>query len=217
MTKANSADPLNSAQRIENDLETRYSVSEAVGLFASEDELERVILALQEHGVDRSRISVLGHLPTKKKAGQIRSWMRHLVDLEDAPHGTPSDRATLAEAETAVVALPGYGGAMVGLIAVMASGGALGLAVASAIFAGAVGSGAGYLLARSIDRQHGEEVRGQLDAGGLVLWVTLEDDDEAILGMLRQSGGTNVHVAKREGRWGPEDIPLSTGQPDPFL
>jgi len=194
-----------------------YTVREAAALFPSEDKLEDAILALQESGIDRSRISVLGHLPSRSEAGHTRNWIRHLVDIDDAPRGAPKQRSTLAQAETAVVALPGYGGAMLGLIAVMATGGALGLAVASAIVAGAVGSGAGYLVARSIGHHHDERVMSQIEAGGLVLWVTLHDDDDAILEMLDAAGGDSIHVTEREGHWGTADFPFSTAQPDPLL
>ena len=194
-----------------------YHVREAVALFPSEDQLETAILALEESGIDRARISVLGYLPSKDDAGTARNWMRHLVDVDAAPRGAPKGRSAMAEAETAVVALPGFGGAMFGLIAVMASGGALGLAVASAILAGAVGSGAGYLLARSISEHHTEEVVTQLEAGGLVLWIALHDDDEKILNLLKKAGGQKAHVTERDAHWGPADIPFSKGQPDPFL
>ena len=217
MQKPTSESPMHSGRLREDDDEVHFFVREAIAYFADEGALESAILALQEAGIDRSRISVLGRLPPQGKAGSARNWMRHLVDIEDAPRGAPTDRATLAEAETAVVALPGYGGAMLGLIAVMASGGALGLAVATAILTGAMGSGAGYLLARSIGEHHGDEVASQLEAGGLVLWVALKGDDETVAGILRDANGAKVHVNEHEGHWGADDVPLSTVQPDPFL
>jgi len=197
--------------------ETSYLVREAVALFADEDMLESALLGLQEHGVDRSRLSVLGQLPARDKAGRSRNWIRHLVDLEHAPHGAPVDRGEVAEAKTAVIAIPGFGGVMSGLIAVMAGGGALGAAIGVAVLLGALGSGMGFVLSRTMDHRHKENVASQIEAGGLVLWVKLAADDEAVLKQLEEAGGKSVHVSERRYNWGALDVPFHDTQPDPFL
>lgn len=202
------------------DTDEPYAMREAVALLPSEEALERAIIALQENGVDRARISVLGRLPSVAEAGQARNWMHHLADLDEAPRGNPGEDEVLPEAKTAIIAVPGYGGAMAGLIAVMASGGTLGFAIASAIVVGAVGSGGGYLISRVLDHTHRDQIASQMEAGGLVLWVTLhsdQSDDAEVVQQLRDLGGNNVHITQRERHWSAADIPLATMQPDPFL
>lgn len=194
----------------------QYRLREAVALFDTEDALESAILALQENGVDRARISVLGGMADSD--GKSPRWLRHLMETGEAPHAAPVNRGDLHGAEAAVIALPGFGGVMTGLIAVMATGGALGLAVVAAILAGAAGSGAGYLVARSIGRHHVEDVQRQLAAGGLVLWVGLaEGEDEALSALLEKSGGERVHVTDHTAHWGSADVPFAQAQPDPLL
>lgn len=199
------------------ELETTYVIREAIALFADEDALEAAILDLQENGVDRSRISVLGSLSRPGKAGGSPNWMHHLVDPEEAPRGAPNDRATRAEGKSAMIAVPGYAGATLGLSLVLASGGALGFAIVAAILTGALGGGAGALLDHSIGKHHREEVETQLEAGGLIVWVKLGDDEEAVTRLLADAGGKNVHAETHGTRWGTNDIPFATTQPDPFL
>jgi outer membrane lipoprotein SlyB len=199
------------------EFETAYVVREAIALFANEDAFETAILGLQENGVDRSRISVLGNLPQDKETSESSNWMHHLVDAGQAPRGAPVDHASLAEAKSAMIAVPGYAGAALGLSMVLASGGALGFAIAAAILTGALGGGAGALLDRSIGKRHRDEVETQLEAGGLIVWVKLADDDETVSRLLEETGGKHIHVETHEASWGSKDIPLSTTQPDPFL
>tara|TARA_A100001391_G_scaffold119169_4_gene81027 strand:- start:26377 stop:27036 length:660 start_codon:yes stop_codon:yes gene_type:complete len=217
-TNTRSIDP--QRETIEEATDRSFAISEAVALFPSEESLEQAIIGLQESGVDRSRISVLGRLPATAAAGEVRNWVHHLVDLDEAPRGNPGEDEVLPEAKSAIISLPGYGGAMAGLIAVMASGGTLGIALASAIVVGAVGSGGGYLISRILDQTHRDQIASQMEAGGLVLWVTLtgdQDGNDAVVGQLRDLGGSNVHVTHRKGHWGAADIPLAEAQPDPLL
>ncbi|WP_144098589.1 hypothetical protein [Croceicoccus sediminis] len=199
------------------DTDVQYPIREAVALFPTEKSLEEAIVRLQEQGVDRSRISVLGHLPSAADADGARNWMHHLTNLDAAPRGNPGEDEVMPEAKAAVIGLPGYGGAMAGLVAVMASGGTLGIAIASAILVGAVGGGGGYIVSRMIERSHHDQIATQLEAGGLVVWVKLQDDDRQVLDMLEQLGGKNAHVSEHDGHWGSADIPLAKAQPDALL
>jgi hypothetical protein len=55
--------------------------------------------------------------------------------------------------------------------------------------------------------------------GGLVLWVSLRDDDaeRRALHILTNAGGRDVHVHEFEREWTLKDRPLSDVQFDPFL
>lgn len=205
---------------MERDTDTPYTLREAVALFPDEDALERAILALQESGIDRARISVLGRLPDAGAAQGARNWMHHLVDLDEAPRGSPGEDEVRPEARSAIIAVPAYGGALAGLIAVMASGGTLAFALASAVLVGAVGTSGGYWINRILDQTHRDQIASQLEAGGLVLWVTLGTDaggDADILTQLGELGGSNAHVTEHQAHWSAANVPLATMQPDPLL
>lgn len=208
-------DPSYAALREEG--ENTYTVREVVALFESEKALHEAILSLEENGVDRARISVLGASKSGDAHANRPDWVRKLADSDDAPHAAPVEEGEMAEAKAAVIAVPGYIGAAAGLIAVMASGGALAPAIGLAIAGGALGGGAGFAASRLIGKHHREHVTKQLQAGGLVLWVMVDDDEDKLSQLLESSGGTSVHVTEHEMKWGVEEMPLALTQVDPFL
>ena len=202
---------------LEAEGEKTYTVREAVALFDSEKALHEAILSLEENGIDRTRISVLGASKSGDAHTNRPDWVKTLADSDNAPHTAPVEEGELAEAKAAVIAVPGYIGATAGLIAVMASGGTLAPAIGLAIAGGALGSGAGFAVSRLIGQHHREHVATQLQAGGLLLWVMADDDEEKLLQLLEQNGGASVHVTEHSMEWGVDEMPLALKQVDPLL
>jgi hypothetical protein len=128
-------------------------------------------------------------------------------------------KSDFAAGKAAVIGIPLYIGASVGSLAVVASGGALALAIAAAVAGGLTGGGIGGLAAHAIGRNHAEALERHVAGGGLLLWVRVSDsarEDEAI-GVLTASGGEHVHAHAIRRTWGAKDVPLHDWQPDPFL
>jgi hypothetical protein len=80
--------------------------------------------------------------------------------------------------------------------AIVASGGAVGLAILGAAIAGGVGGLVGAALARFIDQSHAHHFQEQLDRGGLLLWVATHDKahEDKATDILKRNGGGHVHV-----------------------
>jgi hypothetical protein len=197
-----------------------YRVREAVGVFADPESLEAAVDELEVSGFDRAGISVLGtEAEVKERIGHFYQSITEVEDDGRAPQAAFESRDSRVEGEAAAIAFPLYVGGVVGAVAVVATGGALAATVAAIIAGGAAGAGLGGLLARTVARHHATVVEEQLMAGGLVLWVAVPDADagKRALAVLNKNGAKHAHIHEVERRWGPEDRPLSQGQPDPFL
>jgi hypothetical protein len=147
---------------------------------------------------------------------------KSVAEIEDDPRAplvafTSSD--SIVEAKSAAVGLPLFIGGIAGGLAVVASGGAVALAFAATVAGGAIGAGAGALLARVISKRHIDRVWEQLSQGGLVLWVSFRDDADGAraLAILTEAGACDAHVHEIVRDWTLKDRPFALGQPDPFL
>lgn len=197
-----------------------YKAREAVAVFDNPDVLEAAVEKLGMAGVDRAAISVLG-AETKDN----ERIARHYGSAEEAAHDTDAERGSFvssesrAVAKTAAVTAPLYIASVAGAFAVAASGGTLALAAAAALGAGAAGGGLGALLAGLMERQHAQYVTEQIQQGGLVVWVSVPDEDaeKRVIEVLQAAGGKRVHIHESERRWGTEERPMTDIQPDPFL
>ena len=183
--------------------EQTISSREAVGVFADPVALERAVTELEMAGFDPAALSVLGSdSEIRKRVGLYRS----VAEIEDDARTprTPfvSTYKRVAD-ETAAVAFPLYIGGIVGLAAVVASGGALALAIAAAIIGSSAGVSLGGLLAGAIAERHAKRIQEQLEQGGLVLWVKVDDADaeKRALNALENSGARDVHTHEIRRRW----------------
>lgn len=197
-----------------------YTVREVVAVFGSGDRLESAVENLEAAGFRREDISVMAS--SEAVAKHLNHRFETIQDMEDDPRVPQAAfiaKSDLAAGKAAVIGIPLYIGASVGSLAVVASGGALALAIAAAVAGGLAGGGLGGLAAHAIGGNHAEALEKQVAGGGLLLWVRVSDsarEDEAI-GVLAASGGEHVHAHDIRRTWGAEDVPLHDWQPDPFL
>ena len=183
--------------------EQTYRSREAVGVFPDPAALEHAVNELETAGFDPGAISVLGSdREVRKRVGLYRS----VAEIEDdarAPRTPFVSRYKRLADETAAVTTPLYIGGIAGLAAVVASGGALALAIAAAIIGSAAGVSLGGLMAGAIAEHHAKRIQEQLDRGGLVLWVKVDDADaeKRALAALEKSGAHDVHTHEIRRRW----------------
>jgi hypothetical protein len=197
-----------------------YRAYEAVGVFADPDALEAAVDELEVSGFSRATISVLATDQTvKERVGHLYRTIAEIEDNGRVPQSAFVSKDSLTEGAAFAVGVPFYVGGTAGAIAVIASGGALAAAIAVAIAGGAACAGLGALLASAVAHRHREHVVEQLAQGGLVLWVSLQDDEakRRALQVLTKAGGRDVHVHEIQREWTLKDRPLSTMQFDPFL
>lgn len=221
MNPSNSSET-NTALRDVNSLSTGnygYGVREAVGVFSVPEALERAVDELEVSGFDRATLSVLASEGTiKDRVGHLYRSIAEIADNRHVPQRAFVETDSRVEGTAAAIGVPCYIGSVAGA-GVTAVGLGAATAVTGGIVGGVVGAGLGALLAGAMFRRHVHEVSEQLVEGGLVLWVSLRDEDaeRRALHILTETDGRDVHVHEFEREWTLKDRPLSDVQFDPFL
>jgi hypothetical protein len=197
-----------------------YTVREVVGVFGSGDKLEAAVENLKASGVRREDISVMAsHDAVVENFNHRFEAITRMEDDRRVPQAAFISKSDLTAGKAALISIPLYIGASVGSLAVVASGGALALAIAAAVAGGLTGGGLGGLAAHAIGVHHAEALEEHVAAGGLLLWVRISDRarEAETIGVLTESGGEDVHAHDIRRTWGAKDVPLHDWQPDPFL
>lgn len=180
-----------------NDQTPYATVTEAVGIFSSEEQLEQTADELMSHGFDRADISLLASEEAiVEKLGHRYRSVRELEDNPEVPTTAFVTEEGLGAAEGGVIGSLLYLPAVAGVATVVASGGTLAAAIAAAVILGGVGGGLGGVLARVIGRQHGDKIAGEIERGGLLLFVrtpSAEMEGKA-KDILARNGAQDVHV-----------------------
>ncbi len=197
-----------------------YDSREVVAVFKNPEQLEKAAEALIEAGFAPSRISVMGaYEAVKEGLGGVYEPVEKMEDDPRVPQKAFVSKADRGFAEAAVIGAPMYLLGMMGALGVVATGGGAALAIAAALASGATGAGIGALLANAIEKSHAEKLAKDMEAGGLLLWVAVDDEqsEKNAIDILQARGGVNVHAHQITRKWGSKDIPLSDFNPDPFL
>jgi hypothetical protein len=171
-------------------------IREAVGVFASESDLQAAIDELLSSGFHRAELSLLASEDAvKAKLGSFAN----IRDVEDdpavprAPYVSPE---AIGDAQGGIVSGLVYAGATAAAGTVLVSGGTIVAALVAATLVGGAGGIVGALLAKWLGDNHARYVRTQVDHGGLLLWVRTRDanaEDRAV-GILKRHSSRDVHV-----------------------
>jgi hypothetical protein len=196
------------------------TVREAVAVFHDRESFQDAIEELMSAGFDRSELSLLASTQAiESKLGHAYRKIQELEDDPTVPRAAYVGDLSLAEARTGVIGGLAYIGAMVGVGAMVASGGTLAAAIAAAAVAGGGGGLIGGLAARYLGRDRAKDLQQQLDRGGLLLWVHVRDAarEQRAVDILRQHGAEDVHVHDLPASEDPAANPLAGIEIDPFL
>jgi hypothetical protein len=176
---------------------TYENITEAVGLFHSLADMEAAIDDLLSQGFNRAELSVMASEDAieAKLLGQYGS-VRELEDRADVPTIAYVPRESLGAAEGAVIGSFIYVPALLGGLAVVASGGALAAAATAAAIYGGVGAGFGTLVASIIGKQAADRITAHLEAGGLLLWVRTRDQqhENRALAIMQGHNAEDAHI-----------------------
>jgi hypothetical protein len=176
---------------------TGHGTRAAVAAFSEVSRLEAAVDELLAHGFDRADLSVMATTPTVEHAlGHIYRKVADVADDPSVPHIAFIDTATAREAKESAVATLASIGAVAATGAVVASGGAVAVAIAAAVVASGVGATIAAALADLIGAAHAESIADQLERGGILLWVRTASAkaETTARDILRRNGGTHVHV-----------------------
>ena len=201
------------------ELETR-KVREVVAVFSDAQELENAVDALEKAGFVQTNISIMAASKTvTEKLGHSYATVKDLEDSPKVPRRAFVGKADRGVEETAVIGLPLYLGAMLGAVAVVASGGAVAMALLAAAGGGAAGAGLGGVLAHAIGKSEADRLEENIREGGILLFVAVGDPatEQTAVRVLNEAGGTDVHPHTIEQTWEEPDVPFDKWNPDPFL
>lgn len=196
------------------------AVHEVAAVFHDEDQLQKAVDALIEAGFPPAAVSVMGAYEAIQN--RLDKHYEPVTELEDDPRVpqkafVPRDDRRVEEA--VVIGAPMYLLGVGGALAAVATGGAAALALAAAAAGGAVGGGIGLMLERVLEKAHAQKLAKDLEAGGILLWVAVANDEREKLAIdvLKRMGGDHVHAHRIARTWGAEDVKLMEWNPDPFL
>ena len=199
----------------------RAKVREVTGIFHSRDALDAAAYELVLTGFDRADIDVLTSLDeVPKRLGPVYVASAELADVKQAPRRpfVGRDDVTAVNAVTAgtVGAVASAATAYFALI----GGGSGTAAGTAAVLVGLLAAAIAFLLTVRVFRR---EEREGLDAlmahRGLILWVRVRSPEQENIAqeILRAHGARAVRVHEIEIEKRPEDLPLGTVRPDPWL
>lgn len=101
------------------------------------------------------------------------------------------------EGRGALASVLGYFGAVTALGLTFATGGAAAAAIGAALLGAGAGAGVGAGLGKLFDQRLVREFEKQLQHGGILLWVRLNNDpacEARAMEVLNRHGGHHVHV-----------------------
>ena len=173
------------------------TIRAAVGVFDDEQALEAAIDELSSTGFERAEISLLAGVEmVERKLGHRFSKVAELADDAAVPRAVYVAKESIGYAEGALLGGLFYVGVVAAAGAAVAAGATLVAAITAASLAGGSGGLIGATLARLVGDHHAQDLKDQLDRGGLLLWVHLRDQahEERATEILRRHAGRDVHV-----------------------
>ncbi len=171
--------------------------SEAVGVFDDANSLQDVIAEPETSGFNRAEISLLASEPTvEEKLGHAYQKIAELEDDTSVPRAGYISTESRGDAEGGLIGGLLYVGAVATAGAVVATGGTLATATTAAALAGGTGGLIGSVLAKLIGDHHADYLQGQLNRGGLLLWVRTRDKEHErrAVEILSKHSAHDVHI-----------------------
>jgi hypothetical protein len=172
-------------------------VREAVAVFHSVEDMEAAIDELLTHGFNRAEISLLaGENSIREKFGHSIASTSEMEDDPGAPEVPYLSRESFGSPEGYSIGLPLYVGAVIGMVPVIASGGAIAAVIAATVLGGGVGAAIGGIFAHLIGKHHAEFLETQLEKGGILVWVRTRDSEheERAQDVLSRHSAFDVHI-----------------------
>ena len=167
---------------------------EAVAVFEDVGDLDEAVRALLDAGFDYDDLSLLAERRTvERKLGHAYEKVEELEDDPDVPRIAYRRPLDSAAAEGNYIGAINWAPPLLAAGAVVASTGLItGLVVGAAVAGGL----AANVLGHVIDQRHASWLQEQLDAGGILLWVRVKDDEAAELAVhiLTRHAVHDVHI-----------------------
>lgn len=167
-------------------------IREAVGVFSDVDKMQAAVQDLQHHGFMRQEFSVLADGASATKG------VRELADDPKVSRTAFIEQENFGIAKGVSVSAPLYVTAVIAAGVTIAAGGSVPMSIFAAVLGGSVGAAAGLLVAMLLERRRKKWLKGQMEHGGLLLWVNLRTPEmgKKAKKILRRHDGHYVRVHK---------------------
>jgi hypothetical protein len=199
----------------------RAKVREVTGIFHSREALERATEDLLLAGFDRADIDVLASLDeVPKRLGPVIVAHEELADVKEAPRRPFVARDDISAVKAVVAGTVGAVAGAATAYFLLASGSSGTAAGVIAVLLGLIVAAIALVLTGRLLRP--EEARGLkalMEHRGLIIWVRVrspEQEDRA-QEILRAHEARAIRVHEIELQKQPQDLPLGTVRPDPWL
>lgn len=173
------------------------AVREAVGIFRNAKDLQGAIDELLSSGFHRAELSLLAsEHAVEEKLGHRYERLRVMADDSGVSRAAYVSTEAIGDAEGGLIGGLMYVGATAATGAIVASGGTLAAAIAAAVLAGGAGGLIGSVLAKWVGSHHAHYLQGQIEHGGLLLWVRTwtPADEEKSVKILKKFAADDVHL-----------------------
>jgi hypothetical protein len=201
----------------------RARVREVVGVFHSWSSLKAAGDALLLAGFDRSDIDVIAppdEVRRKHGSASVYIAAEELADMPGVPRqplftDDDADNIKIVAAST----LGSMSAVFTALILFLLGSSSTQIG-ATSVIVGLMGAGIGFVLARRfLGEPRIEGLEYSLAARGVIVWVRVRSDDkeDQAREILIAHGANAVHVHEIEIVKTPEDLPLGSVRPDPWL
>lgn len=173
--------------------DSNLTKTEAVAIFHDVQSFQAAIDDLLLAGFDHVDINVLAHEDTvTSKLGRGYKSTAEFEDNPEAPRIGFVPGETIGDAEGAAIGVGIYLPAIIGSLAVVASGGTMLGAIAAAAIAGSAGGLIGTALARFIGYEHAKHLEQHLNHGAVC--------EKKALDILRRHSAHDVHLHEMPDR-----------------
>jgi hypothetical protein len=199
----------------------RARVREVTGVFHSRGALDVAAGELLLMGFDRADIDVVASLDEiRKRLGAPYIASEELADVPRTPRRPFIAREDVSTFNAVVASILGAAAAMATAYFILARGAGGAEAAVAAALVGVIVAGAGFLLvARIFRRDEALGLDNLMATRGLILWVRVRSPEQEALAQeilqAHRAQAVRIHEIEIEKR--PEDLPLSTVRPDPWL
>ena len=167
---------------------------EAVAVFEDVGDLDEAVRGLLDSGFGSDDLSLLaGRHTVERKLGHAYQKVEELEDDPNVPRIAYRKPIDPAAAEGNYIGAITWAPPLLAAGAVVASTGLItGLVVGAAVAGGL----AANVLGHVVDQRHANWLQEQLDAGGILLWVRVKDDEAAELAVhiLTRHAVHDVHI-----------------------
>jgi hypothetical protein len=176
---------------------TFIPISEAVGVFDTDEDLRAAFHDLRLVGFRMDEISVLARQEVlEEKLGRAYWRAEDLEDNPDAPRATFVSEEAMGELEGGIAGGFFFVGSYIAMAALLTPASTLAASIAAIAVGGGPAGALGALLAHRVAKKHRDHYANQIAHGGILMWVRVTDKEKEDLAVKIMEGhsGRDVHV-----------------------